>query len=46
MNIVNWLPLIIFACSFLTGVTIFFIKEEAEGLRTFINILNAVIKIQ
>lgn len=45
MSMTNLLPLIIFATSFLTGVIIFFIKEEAEGLRTFINIFNAVLKI-
>ncbi|MCA9402322.1 MAG: monovalent cation/H+ antiporter subunit D family protein [Candidatus Omnitrophica bacterium] len=45
MSMTSLLPLVIFATSFLTGVIIFFIKEEAEGLRTFINIFNAVLKI-
>lgn len=45
MNMTNWLPLIIFLTSFLTGIIIFFFREEKEDVRTFLNIFSAAVKI-
>jgi multicomponent Na+:H+ antiporter subunit D len=45
MSMTNLLPLIIFATSFLTGVVLFLIREEAHRARTLINIFSAVLKI-
>lgn len=45
MNAESLLPLGIFLVSFLTGVAIFFIRDDQNVLRSYINIFNAAIKI-
>lgn len=45
MNMSGLLPLSIFLMSFLTGVVIFFLKDEQDFLRSFLNIFNAAFKV-
>ncbi|MCB1069870.1 MAG: monovalent cation/H+ antiporter subunit D family protein [Verrucomicrobia bacterium] len=45
MNLHEWLPLLILGSSLLTGICIFFLAEEQRGLRTFLNLAGAFIKL-
>ena len=45
MNWDNWLPLLMFAISFLTGIFIFPLANERFYLRTFLNMLGATAKL-
>ena len=40
-----WLPFLILMTSLLAGVITFFLSNESEGLRSFINLSSAVLKI-
>jgi multicomponent Na+:H+ antiporter subunit D len=45
MNLNDWVLLLILLSSFGTGVIIFFLREEAHRLRTFLNLLGAGLKL-
>ena len=46
MGFINqWLPLLIVLSSFFIGLVIFFLREESHRLRTFLNLLAAVVKL-
>ena len=45
MNSDSWLLVLIVFSSFVTGVIIFFLKEEARVLRTLLNLLGAAMKL-
>lgn len=40
-----WLPLIVPLISMVVGIIIFFLSEEQRGLRTFLNLAAAVVKV-
>lgn len=45
-NFLNqWLPLLIVLSSFVIGLVIFFLREESVRLRTFLNLMVAVVKL-
>jgi multicomponent Na+:H+ antiporter subunit D len=45
MNTEFWLPLLVLGSSLLTGVVIFFLDEERQRLRTFLNLSGSVLKL-
>lgn len=45
MNLNDWLPLLIVATSFVTGVAIFFLADSQRALRSFLNMAGAVAKV-
>lgn len=45
MNINPWLPVIVVLSSLLTGIIIFFLKEEQHGIRTALNMAGAIVKL-
>ena len=45
MNLDHWLLVFILLSSFVTGLVIFFLKEEAHRLRTVLNLLGAALKV-
>ncbi len=45
MNFDNWLLVFILLSSFVTGLIIFFLKEEAHRLRTLLNLFGALLKV-
>ena len=45
MNVHGWLLLGILLSSFVTGLVIFFLKEEHHRLRTWLNLLGAGVKL-
>jgi len=45
VNLQFWLPLLILGSSLLPGLAIFLLREENRGLRTWLNMLGAVVKL-
>lgn len=45
MNLDQWLPVFVVLSSLLTGIIIFFLKEEQHGIRTALNMAGAIIKL-
>lgn len=45
MNLDHWLLVFILLSSFVTGLVIFFLNEEAHRLRTILNLLGAALKV-
>lgn len=45
MSFDTWLPLLIVATSFLTGIAIFFLAESQTRLRSFLNLAGATVKL-
>ena len=45
MNWNHWLPALVVASSLLPGIVIFFLPEERRGLRSFLNLTGAVLKL-
>ena len=45
MNLDHWLLVFILLSSFVTGLIIFFLKEEAHRLRTLLNLFGALLKV-
>lgn len=41
----NWIPLLVFLSSFLTGILIFLLGEEQRRLRTVMNMFGAIVKL-
>ncbi|WP_028574891.1 complex I subunit 5 family protein [Desulfonatronovibrio hydrogenovorans] len=45
MDLGFWLPILVLSSSLITGLIIFFLKEESTGLRTVLNLLAAAFKV-
>jgi multicomponent Na+:H+ antiporter subunit D len=45
VNFNDWLPLMVLCSSLFTGMIIFLLKEEQRGLRSFLNMTGATVKV-